>query len=480
MAVSVLGQIVARTRERVAERRRALPVDKLQVQAPTPTGRRPFAQAVSRPTRLNVIAEFKRRSPSHGIIREDLHPVQVAQGYEIAGAAALSVLTEEEFFWGSLEDLREARAATLLPTLRKDFIVDPYQIWEAWYAGADAVLLIVAALSDSELVALHATALEAGLDAVVEVHDRQELDRALLAGARVVGVNSRNLVTLEVSLETAFSLAPLIPAGVVRIAESGIRTGEDLRRLRDAGYDAFLVGEHLMASPDPGLALETLLRSASPAAPEATRRVGVKVCGITSVEDGLAAAAAGADAVGFVFWERSPRSVTAETARRISCALPPFVMRVGIFVDSTRQEMARIADHAGLDMLQLHGDDTPESVAGLPRRAIKAVQVGESFDPQDALAFEGLVSGLLLDTRSGPSRGGTGRTFDWSLATAVRARASHLILAGGLDASNVGDAIAAVRPDAVDVSSGVESAPGKKDPEKLRAFVEAVRKATAS
>jgi indole-3-glycerol phosphate synthase len=260
--MSALAEIVARTRARLEVARRAQPLEQLVATASTPGVRRPFEAALSRAGRVNVIAEFKRRSPSRGAIRTDLHPVHVAQSYEVGGAVALSVLTEEEFFGGSLFDLQQARAATLLPTLRKDFIVDAYQIWEASLAGADAVLLIVAALSDAELRGLAATAMEAGLDALVEVHDRRELDRALAAGARIVGVNNRDLSTLRVSLATSLELGPAIPDAVVAVAESGIRTGADVCALRDAGFDAFLVGEHLMRAPDPGAALEALLTEA--------------------------------------------------------------------------------------------------------------------------------------------------------------------------------------------------------------------------
>lgn len=255
----VLGEIVARTRLRVRVKHRELPLERLLALAPTPGARRSFEAALTRPGRVNVIAEFKRRSPSKGVLREDLHPVRAAQGYEVAGAAALSVLTEEEFFGGSLDDLRQARAATLLPTLRKDFVVDPYQVWEAWISGADALLLIVAALDDAELRRLLGVVREAGLASLVEVHDERELRRALDAGARVVGVNNRDLKTLHVDLDTSLRLAALIPDDVVAVSESGLRTGDDVRRLRDAGYDAFLVGEHLMTSPDPGDALEHLI-----------------------------------------------------------------------------------------------------------------------------------------------------------------------------------------------------------------------------
>lgn len=205
----------------------------------------------------------------------------------------------------------------------------------------------------------------------------------------------------------------------------------------------------------------------------------MKVCGITSPEDALVAAEAGADAIGLVFWARSPRAVTVEAARRIGEALPPFVARVGVFVDATRDEMARAADAAGLDLLQLHGSEPPEQLAELPRRALKAVRVGESFSPEDALRYEGRAAGILLDTAGAAAPGGTGRAFDWSLARGVRRGARFLMVAGGLGPDNVGAAIEAVRPDGVDASSGLESAPGRKDRARVRAFVEAVRAARA-
>jgi indole-3-glycerol phosphate synthase len=262
---TVLGKIVAATRERVQQRKHEFPIERILAQAPTPGARRHFAPALREPGRVNVIAEFKRRSPSRGVIRDDLHPVAVAQAYEIGGAAALSVLTDEPFFGGSLQDLQEARAATLLPTLRKDFIVDAYQVREAWIAGADAVLLIAAVLDDAELVELHRVACELELDALVEVHDAHELRRALAAGASLVGVNSRDLRTMEVRLETALELAPQLPDDVVAVAESGIQSGADVQRLRAAGYDGFLIGERLMSAKDPGRALEELLKDAAEA-----------------------------------------------------------------------------------------------------------------------------------------------------------------------------------------------------------------------
>jgi len=210
----------------------------------------------------------------------------------------------------------------------------------------------------------------------------------------------------------------------------------------------------------------------------AGRRLFVKVCGITSVEDGRLAAEAGADGVGFVFWPQSPRFVDPARARDIGDALPAAVVRVGVFVDAAPEEVVRVADEARLDVLQLHGNEAPEDLPRLPRRTWKAIRVGPGFVAADALRYEGRAAGLLLDTRSAEAPGGTGRTFDWALAADVRRRASFLMLAGGLDALNVRAAIRAVGPDGVDVSSGVELEPGRKDPEKVRAFLRAAREAS--
>ncbi len=204
-------------------------------------------------------------------------------------------------------------------------------------------------------------------------------------------------------------------------------------------------------------------------------RVRVKVCGLTSVDDARAAAEAGADAVGLVFWPRSPRAVTAAAAREIAAALPPFVARVGVFVDASAVEMGRLADEVGLDVLQLHGQEPLAILEGLPRRALKAVQVESEEQLAQALAWAAAGAGLLVDARGGSAPGGTGRTCDWSWARRLRERAPFVALAGGLTPENVGAALASVAPHALDVSSGVESAPGRKDPRRLRDFVAAVR-----
>ena len=211
------------------------------------------------PGAVRIIAECKRRSPSRGILRVDYDPAAIARQYAAAGATAISVLTEPTFFDGALDHLRAVRAAVPTPILRKDFFVDEFQILEAHAAGADAILLIVAALDDATLIRLHAAAESRGLAALVEVHTAEELARAQQAGARLIGVNSRNLKTLAVSLETALALGPALGPGVVGVAESGIRSRADIDALTAAGYRAFLVGERFMSQPDPGAALSELV-----------------------------------------------------------------------------------------------------------------------------------------------------------------------------------------------------------------------------
>jgi indole-3-glycerol phosphate synthase len=213
--------------------------------------------------RPNIIAEFKRRSPSAGIIRDDLTVGEIVHCYERGGACAISILTEEEYFWGSIADLRAARSATNLPLLRKDFIIDPIQIFEAASAGADAVLLIVAALDDLSLGELRALAEdELGLDALVEVHTSEELRRALNAGARIIGVNNRDLRAFQISLNTSERLIAEVPRGRILISESGLQSAESLLRLRKVGFRGFLVGEALMRAPDPETALRNLVAAA--------------------------------------------------------------------------------------------------------------------------------------------------------------------------------------------------------------------------
>lgn len=258
----LLDTVVSAARRSADERERLVPRATLERAL---EGRRragtTFAASLAQPG-IRVIAECKRRSPSRGVLRANYDPVAIAQGYERAGAAAISVLTEPTFFDGSLDHLRAVRAAVAVPLLRKDFVVTPYQVIEAAAAGADAVLLIVAALDDDGLRMLTNVARGCGLDVLVEVHDSDELHRAIDAGAPVVGVNSRNLRTLAVTPDVLDQLGPAIPRGILAVAESGLKTADDLVRLRRARYDAFLIGERFMTVPEPGAALAELRAAA--------------------------------------------------------------------------------------------------------------------------------------------------------------------------------------------------------------------------
>jgi indole-3-glycerol phosphate synthase len=259
MTATYLDKILAAHRTEAAGDDRSL--DRLVEAAQAVPAPRGFAAALSGAEGLAVIAEVKRRSPSKGDLNADLDPAAVVRAYAAGGAACLSVLTDRDFFGGSPDDLQAARAAVGLPVLRKDFTVSPGDVCDARLMGADAVLLIVAALDDAELRDFHALATEVGLDTLVEIHDEPELDRALAAGASLVGVNQRDLVTFQVDTARATRVAKSIPDHVVTVAESGIRTTADAQALASAGYDAILVGESLVTSPDPAAALAALRRS---------------------------------------------------------------------------------------------------------------------------------------------------------------------------------------------------------------------------
>jgi indole-3-glycerol phosphate synthase len=239
--MDVLSEIIAKKRDRLRQAR----------------GSHRFRSALQADG-INIIAEFKRRSPSKGMIREGADPIEIARAYQAGGAVAMSVLTEEDYFAGSLDDLRQVKSAVELPVLRKDFIVDEYQVYESAVAGADAILLIVAALDDESLSRLRRLAEdELGMDALVEVHTSDEMKRAAACGAKLIGVNNRDLRTFTVSLETSLSLAREAPNDALLISESGLNNSTDLRRLYDAGYRGFLIGETLMRTDDPAAALRS-------------------------------------------------------------------------------------------------------------------------------------------------------------------------------------------------------------------------------
>jgi indole-3-glycerol phosphate synthase len=259
-AGTVLDRILEARRAEVDHRKRVLPEAALKYGAKAAEPLRDFSAALCRDG-LNVLAELKPASPSRGVIRDPFEPVELAQGLESAGACALSVLTEGEFFLGSLKNLRDARKAIKLPVLRKDFIFDTWQVWETRANDADSFLLIVATLSDGLLRDLLTLAREIGMEPLVEVHTGEELDRALGAGARILGINNRDLKTLTVDVKTSYELIGRIPDDCIAVSESGLRTHDDLVKLRAAGFDAFLIGTHLMVAPDPAAALSALLIS---------------------------------------------------------------------------------------------------------------------------------------------------------------------------------------------------------------------------
>lgn len=264
-AGGILDRIVERKAARLGQAMAQCPPEALMARCAQITRTaRGFAESLKRAGSINIIAEVKQRSPSKGIIRADFDPLRIAGSYQDAGAAAISVLCEEDHFGGSLDDLRaiSAATATATPLLRKDFLFDEYQLYEAQAAGADAVLLIVAILDDALLRRLLGRAAALGLDALVEVHTADEMRRAADAGATVVGVNNRDLTTFNVDLRTSLDLARLAPTGTVLVSESGIACGESIRQLRGAGYSAFLIGEMFMRAEDPGGALRRLIGEA--------------------------------------------------------------------------------------------------------------------------------------------------------------------------------------------------------------------------
>lgn len=443
------------------------------------SGKHRLIAALAGKTRPNIIAEFKRRSPSKGRINSQSDPATMAKIYEAAGAAAISVLTEEDYFGGALEDLRQIREAVSLPLLRKDFIVEEGQIYESAGSGADAVLLIVAALDDPTLMRFRSIAEdELGMDALVEVHTKQELERAIGCGAGLIGVNNRNLRTFEVSVATSRELGRAAPANVTLVSESGLKPA-DVQELWNTGYSGFLIGERLMRANDPERAIRGFIGEAASLTPR------VKICGITNVEDARAAIKAGADMLGFNFYRPSPRFIDPDAAREIIAAVraegrsaETGVMMLGVFVNESVESVIRIAERSGLDGIQLHGDETAEYCRELKQHAPQqfAVKVVRSNGTVDVPALRSYdADAFMLDAYDPKLSGGTGQKADWTVALEAALQLPRLFLAGGLSPENVAEAIATVRPYAVDACSALELSPGKKDHARVREFVAAVR-----
>jgi len=457
-----LSEIIAAKRKRVEAAKARMPIEHMRGLARLQTASRRLTSALNDRRRPNIIAEFKRRSPSKGPIKTAADPAATARIYESAGAAAISVLTEEDHFEGSLDDLRRVRKASRLPVLRKDFIFDEYQVHESAAAGADALLLIVAALDDKTLKRLlEVTENEVAMDALVEVHNQNELDRAVACGARLIGVNNRDLRTFEVSVATSHVLGRGAPENTILVSESGL-TPADVRDLSRIGYSGFLVGEAFMRAADPAKALRDFIGEPQSLAP---RSVLVKICGITNVEDARAAVEAGADMLGFNFYPPSPRFIEPDTAREIiniiRAETRPGQARVttlGVFVNESIQKVIRIAERTGLDGIQLHGDETTEYCRELKQHArqrfvIKVLQANGAIDFSELSLYA--TDAFMLDAYDPKLRGGTGHTADWAIAREAARQLPRLFLAGGLSSGNVSEAISTVRPYAVDACSEI-------------------------
>ncbi|HUP65052.1 MAG TPA: bifunctional indole-3-glycerol phosphate synthase/phosphoribosylanthranilate isomerase [Thermoanaerobaculia bacterium] len=409
-----------------------------------------------------LIAEIKAASPSAGPIAADPDVAAIAAAYRRGGAAAISVVAEPLRFQGSTDWIAPAAESSGLPVLMKHFVTDERLALHGVASGAEAILLIAALLQTDAMRRLITMLDELGVDALVEVHDEEEIDRALDAGARILGVNNRDLRNFTVDLGTSERLIGRIPRECLRVAESGIRSRGDALRLARAGFDAVLVGEHLLRQSNHETAAREL------AGPPA-----VKICGITRVEDAETAAEAGAAFIGLVFAPGSPRRLEPSRSRAIADAARgrnPALRVVGVFRDQTPEEVSRISDEAGVDLIQLHGDEEAERFAG-GRPIIRAVRVGKAVP---RLASDQVSQWILFD-HSSPSGGGAGVAFDWSILDST-AHEHPRFLAGGLNPGNVAAAIRRVRPEAVDVSTGVETSPGIKSAEKIRAFIEEVNR----
>ena len=449
---SVLSELVDATHRRLAGQHPA--ADPMNVPAATHR----FAAALGR-RGPSFILEMKRASPSAGPLRVEYDPAFLAA--EFAGIAdAISVITAPHRFLGSLDHLRQARAHAAAPILCKDFIVDSRQVTDARAAGADAVLLMLSVLDDDEYARCAAAADALGMDVLSEVHDATELERAIALDAAIIGINNRDLRTLAVDLATTERLAPLVPAGRLIVAESGIRSRADIRRLAPL-VDAFLVGTTLMRAERPGLAARELIFGR------------VKICGLTRPADARLAWEAGASYGGVVFADGSPRRVDEPRAAEISRAAP--LPLVGVFVDERVETVAAIASALELAAVQLHGRVTREDIAAVRARLPVGCEVWKALavperGPMPAIDAFG-ADRIVLDTAHPTLAGGTGRRFEWSrIDYGDRER---IVLAGGIDEACAAEA-GALGCGVIDLASGVESRPGVKDPARIDAFFRAL------
>jgi tryptophan synthase beta chain len=475
--------------------------------APAP---RPVAERLAAPG-CHVIAEVKRRSPSAGsIAAEGDDPVVRARAYVAGGAAMVSVLCEPHWFGGSVDDLRAVRAAIAAPVLAKEFVVDDRQLPLLRAAGADAVLLLAILHPTRRLAGLVRLARDLGLEPLVEVHGPREIDRALSTDARLIGVNNRDLRSLEVDTETAVRLRPLIPGDRIAVAESGVREPDTVATWRAAGYDAALIGEALVRASDPEAAVRSFVAAGSLPADLAAedRAPFVKICGVTDEAGALAAVRAGVDAIGLNLVPGTPRALALDEAARLAAtirsaaptaapaaAATSLTRRTGsrgpavvlVTVDMPPADLAAAVAATDADAVQLSGSEPAAAIAASPRPAWKVVHVPpDTNDPAPVVAgaraaLDAGAARVLLDASGGPFPGGTGRRIRADVASAV-AREVPVVLAGGLDPASVAEALLTIPAVGVDVASGVEAARGagqrpRKDPVAVALFAKRARAA---
>ena len=478
----ILDKIIEATKIRVAEEKQVESPETVKAAAvalPTDTGF-PFETAL-RQQDFNFICEVKKASPSKGIIAEHFPYLDIAKEYEVAGAAAISVLTEPDFFKGDKKYLQEIASTVKIPVLRKDFIIDEYQIYQAKVWGASAILLICACLDVPMLTKFRELADSLGLSSLVEAHDEHEVQMAIDCGARIIGVNNRNLKDFTVDVQNSVRLRNLVQDDVIFVSESGLETPEDIQVLRDNNIGVALMGETFMRSPNK---VEKLAYLYGPTyyTPK------VKMCGISKVETIPAVVEAKPDYMGLVF-APSKRQVTVDQAKTLVEELhkqytkrynngaeqsnDDEIKTVGVFVNETLENLVSIAKEANLDAVQLHGDEDEAFIQSLKERTNvevwKAVQIRSAADAE--VWIDSSADMLLFDAYHKDERGGTGEVFDW---TSLDEFERPFMLAGGIDGTNVARAIRTVRPYGIDISSGIETN-GVKDDEKIKAFTNIVR-----
>lgn len=447
----ILDRIVAQKWQEIERHKRQRP---LATFIDTLTVSERSLKAIKLKRGVGLIAEFKRSSPSQKRLNQSNNLREIIKIYDRnAYVKAISVLTDSPFFGGTLADLQTARQFTHKVLLRKDFIIDEYQIYESRLFGADAILLIARLLEKEQLRRFIRIAGRYRMDCIVEVHDEQELTK-IPANAAIIGINNRNLDTLHIDLDTTIRLAPkLKKRAVVVITESGIHSYQDVHYV-GAAADAMLIGTSLLKADDINQKIDSLFRPR------------IKICGITRAADANLAARLGADLLGFIFYRKSPRYIPPQKAHAIIEEVKknhPEVQSVGVFVNATPDQITEIDSCCKLDLIQFHGDETDEAILTWAGRAIRALRIQKNTDCDRI--YDSPARYILLDTYQKGKYGGTGRQFDWGILDRIERK--NIIIAGGINPRNVHHACQ-YQPYAIDVSSGVESRPGQKDARKLR------------